>query len=136
MLRGKRRLRTAMTMYFSAAIDRYFAAWILPDTWDAAHDMYKFYLFVYAVHFYSKRVNRNLDRARRRGDRNPRTFDESAMRTKIKRAIDRNHPRFDKARAVKIAEERAKAAMQILECLAAVQEWFPCIESTWQPHLR
>ncbi len=46
--------------YFTPMIDKYFANWILKETWDTLHgsDVDRFYLFVKALSFYSKPVTR------------------------------------------------------------------------------
>jgi hypothetical protein len=45
-----------MSIYFSKTVDRYFLAWIGPDTWDSFHplDMERFYKFVKAIKRYSR----------------------------------------------------------------------------------
>ena len=114
-------------MYFTPAIDKYFANWITADTWHTGHwaDEERFYLFVKAVDFYSRALKRK-ERAEDNGDRppaaqiqpkarNPRTYQEKAMREKIFLAVQRNHPKFDKVYAQKLAEEHASKAILILD---------------------
>ncbi|MBN2591727.1 MAG: hypothetical protein JXA96_17810, partial [Sedimentisphaerales bacterium] len=42
--------------YFTKAIDKYFASWILCDTWPTNHplDMERFYRFIIAIHHFSR----------------------------------------------------------------------------------
>ena len=113
--------------YFTPAIDKYFAKWIINDTWSTGHwaDEERFYLFVKAVDFYTRALKPNLQ-VDGNGDRppishfqpkvrNPRTCDEKSMREKILLAVQRNHPGFDEAYAETLAREYAGKAILILD---------------------
>jgi len=147
--------------YFTKAIDKYFASWILPDTWHTAHpsDMAKFYRFVIAIDHFSKPIRRPPlylndphlakypERLRLRKaktivgtDRNPRTYDEKALKEKILLAVERNHPNFDKEYAEKLVDEDkyVEKAMIILDALWAVKQiGFPHRNiQEWEPPLK
>jgi hypothetical protein len=123
--------------YFTPAIDKYFASWILRDTWHTGHplDMARFYCFVRAVDHFSGPIKRKLDlddphlanypeelrpkfaRHLAGSDRNPRTYDEKALKEKIVLAVKRNHPEFDEIRAAELADKFVAKAMIILPAL-------------------
>jgi len=97
-------------LYFTPTIDKYLAYWLLcSDTWWKDED--NFWGFILALNHYSKPVkdktltpdDHSLARfskrsriflANRRTLRNPRTYDETALKKKILLAIERNHPGF------------------------------------------
>ena len=109
-----------MSDYFSSEIDKYLAAWILPDTWHKGHatDEQRFFMFVKALHHY--------DYANR--------FDEPALRDKLFAAVERNH-KFNREAAQKIVANRVSEARTILDFLNATCKFpDPDIES-WTPPL-
>ena len=117
--------------YFTPAIDKRFANWILPDTWHTFHlaDMTRFYAFVAAIDRFSTKTSYRRVRARDLGfedgdpDReiimppqsHPRTHDSAAMREKILTAVERNHPNFHRPEAERLAQKFTDMAMTILE---------------------
>lgn len=141
--------------YFTKAIDRYFAAWILPDTWESGHpsDTNKFYRFVYALHKFSKRVKvgtlplddpslENLHPSIKSQhatitERNPRTYDKKAFREKVLKAVNHNH-KIDSKYAEERVDEFTEKAFAFLDALHAVDEaCFPDWEiKTWDPPLK
>jgi len=127
--------------YFTKVIDKYFASWILPDTWSTSHpsDLGRFYLFVYAIHKLSKPAVRRIPlddpdlvglpsglKKYRSKIKSPhrRTYDENAMRMKICMAIEKNH-HYSEHDAKKLADKYAKMAIDFLEALQAVKGRFP-----------
>lgn len=142
-------------MYFARVIDKYFAAWILRDTWYTGHplDMERFYLFVYALHKLSKPIKMHSynpdDPAiqdlpqhikEKRSivyERNPRTYDRDNFRKKLLRAIHNNHG-FDPVYAEQCADEFTEKAMIFLDALEAVKKkGYPNFYITeWKPFLK
>ena len=129
--------------YFTPAIDKYFASWILPDTWHTGHplDNYRFYRFVIAIDHFSKSIKRkplelNDPRLTKYtleerpyhakrivgSDRNPRTYDEKALKEKILLAVKRNHSNFNEKYAEELIDGYVKKAMIILDALWAVKQ--------------
>lgn len=113
--------------YFTPAIDKYFAAWILPTTWyKPDYDEERFFRFVLALDRYSRPVkNTHMAdsdakpaRSIHNGGllRNPRTYDQGAMKRKILQAVKQNH-NFHKAQAERYASRFASEARLILDCL-------------------
>lgn len=148
-----------MKYYFTKTIDKYFASWILADTWHTGHpsDMAKFYRFVIAIDHFSKCIQLpplDLDDpclakypARSRPKlakikvglaRNPRTYDEKALKEKILLAVERNYPDFNETYAAELVDEYVKKAMIILDALWAVKKiGFPRIDiQKWEPPLK
>jgi len=81
-------------MYFTPAIDKYFAYWILKDTWYTSQDIEdNFYRFVLSLHYFS--------RSSKNGDRNPRTYNKQNLIEKILLAVKRNHESFDEKYSVR-----------------------------------
>ena len=115
--------------YFTPMIDKYFADWILKETWNSSHplDMKRFYTFVVAVHRLSKQ-----------GDEILCTYNEDTIKDSIVTAVQRNHPGFAEDDLGRLAEERTRTAMQILDCLSATEgEDFPSSTMIeWKPPLR
>lgn len=126
--------------YFTKSIDKYFASWILHDTWHTSHplDNDRFYRFVIAIDHFSKPIKRpplepNDPRLAKYppeerpyyaklivgSDRNPRTYDEKTLKEKILLAVKRNHPKFDEKYAAELVEEYVTKAMIILDALWA-----------------
>jgi hypothetical protein len=114
--------------YFTKAIDKYFANWILTDTWFTHHesDDNRFYRFVLALDFFSRPI-RNAHWQDKYKDgfrsiynkgllRNPRTSDSVVLKKKIILTVQRNH-NFNDAELVKYADEFANRAIIILDCL-------------------
>jgi len=145
--------------YFTKSIDKYFACWILPDTWHTGHpsDMDRFYRFVIAIDHFSKPLKRPpLDLndpyltkypAKLRPkfaklctgtDRNPRTYDEKALKQKILLAVKRNYPDFNETYAAELVDEYVEKAMTILRALWAVKRiGFPDrYIKQWEPPLK
>ena len=145
--------------YFTKAIDKYFASWILPDTWHTNHpsDMARFYRFIIAINHFSKPIKlKPLDlndpslakypegkRAKFAkilvgSEHNPRTYDEKALKGKIILAVERNHPNFDKRYAEQLVDEHVKKAIIILDALWGVKKiGFPHLEiQRWKPPLK
>jgi len=145
--------------YFTPAIDKYFASWILPDTWYTSHDddLAKFYRFVIAIdHFSKRKKNPPLDlndpclaeypersrpkmaRVATGHSRNPRTYEERALKEKILLAVERNHPDFDKTSATEFINRYVEKAMIMLDALWLVKEiGFPNREiRRWEPPLQ
>jgi hypothetical protein len=97
-------------VYFTPVIDKYLTYWLLcSDTW--WKDEYNFWMFVLALNYYSKSLKdkaltpedpslahlpegNRIFFANKRTLRNPRTCDETTLRSKILLAIERNHPGF------------------------------------------
>ena len=145
--------------YFTPSIDKYFAAWILRDTWDSGHplDMQRFYRFVRAIDHFSKAIRRPpLDLndpilsdypAKLRAkfaktivgfDRNPRTYDEDGLKKKIVLAVRRNHENFNKTHVEEQAAEFAERGMLILDVLWAWKQMpFPDEKiRKWEPDFK
>ena len=127
--------------YFTPAIDKYFASWIIRDTWHSGHpeDMDRFYRFIIAINHFSKPIKHKLGldnpylskypkilrpkMAKIIGgsEPNPRTYDEKALKQKILLAVKRNHPNLDETYAAELIEEYVEKAMIILRALWAVK---------------
>lgn len=140
--------------YFTPAIDKYFAAWILPDTFDTDQDLAKFHLFVYAVHHFSKPIGSYplpLDdpsleqypehlrpKFAKRTAPNPRTHDKKGMQKKILLAIKNNHKDCDEQWAMEFAADRSDKAMMYLKFLEDVKHsGFPCDDvQNWKPDIK
>ena len=136
-------------VYFTPAIDRYCASWILPETWytGGQDDQDRFYRFVLAVNLYSRPVrNRHVaDDAvkparsiHNRGLlRNPRTYDQQAMKRKIILAVRRNHT-FNEGELEKYAVEFAREAIKTLDCLwvAKTGPIGDIVTRKWEPPLK
>lgn len=145
--------------YFTPAIDKYFAAWILPDTWYTDHpsDIANFYRFVRAIDHFSKPIKNppldlndpNLSKYSERlrpkmaqilvgFGRNPRTYDKKALKEKILLAVKRNHPNFDETYAAELVDEYVEKAIVFLDALWAVKKiGFPDINiRNWEPEFK
>ena len=145
--------------YFTPAIDKYFASWILPRTWNTPHpcDQSRFYRFIVAIDHFSKPIKRrpldvndphlaqypaelraDMAKALVGKDRNPRTSDERLLKQRIALAVKRNHPDFDETYAAKIIDSYIKKAMVILDALWAVRQiGFPRRDiQKWDPPLK
>jgi len=106
--------------YFTPTIDKYLTYWLLcSDTWWKDEDNFK--MFILALNYYSRPLKdkaltpddpllahlpeRNrIFFANRRTLRNPRTADETALRSKILLAIERNHLGFVKGSSYDVNE--------------------------------
>lgn len=141
--------------YFTPAIDKYLASWILPDTWYTDQDIEeRFYCFVMAINRYSKDIlaeQLGLDdpdlaqypiglrkKLSKTKSRNPRTCDKNNLIEKLMLAVERNHPNFDKQYAADLIDELADKAMIILEALYfAKKAGFPNEKiRRWNPPLK
>jgi len=144
--------------YFTKTIDKYFASWILPGTWHTKHwfDMARFYRFVFAIDYFSKPIESRTinynDPAHAKcpecvqsklakfssDSRNPRTFDEQALKKNIMLAVKRNHTNFDETYAEKLIDNYVKKAIIILDALWAVKYiGFPQRDiQKWEPPLK
>jgi hypothetical protein len=145
--------------YFTPTIDKYFAAWVLRDTWDSGHplDMQNFYRFVRAIDHFSKAIRRSpLDlndpilsnypeklwpkfaKTSVGFDRNPRTYDEDGLKKKIVLAVRRNHENLSKTYVEEQAVEFVKRAMLILDVLWAWKQMpFPDQKiQKWEPDFK
>ena len=125
-----------MQLYFAPAIDKYFAAWILPSTWYTSdqRDDARFYRFVMAVFTFSNSKKRSREHD---ASAHPRLYDERSMRENIFKAAISNH-RFNKKAAVEQAEQYATKAMLILDFLWTIKkEGFPLRPiQKWDPPLK
>jgi len=124
--------------YFTRVIDKYFANWILKETWYKPNDMERFWLFIYAIDRLSRRVKVGTlasddptiaafpEDLRRRfaivKAPHPRTYKADELKQKILLAVKRNHEGFDPDYAEKHVSELVKKAMIVLEALRAVRE--------------
>ena len=141
--------------YFTPAIDKYLASWILPDTWGTDQDIEdRFYCFVMAINRYSKDIlveQLGLDdpalaqypiglrkKFYKIKSRNPRTSDKDNLKYKLLLAVERNHPNFDKQVASDLIDELADKAMIILDALYfAKKAGFPNENiQRWNPLLK
>ncbi len=145
--------------YFTPTIDKYLTYWLLcSDTW--WKDEYNFWGFILALNYYSKPFKdkeltpddpslahlSERDRiffANRRTLRNPRTYDETALRSKILLAIERNDLGFVKGSSYNVNEIVTKLcnkAMIVLDVLwlAKQKRIFPNahIEKMMKLHLK
>jgi len=145
--------------YFTPAIDKYFAAWILRDTWDSEHpiDTQRFNRFIRSINHFSKDKRRPpLDhndpilseypeelrplyaKTCVGYDRNPRTYDKVGLKKNIVLAVRRNHKNFNETYVEKKAADFAERAMWILDVL---WDWkqlpFPDEKiRKWEPDLK
>lgn len=124
--------------YFTPAVDKYFAAWILKSTCFTGHpfDERRFYRFVLAVHKLSKPVavrDEDGNLVDNRG-RNPRTHDKAQFRAKIVEAVNRNGG-FDADHLEIYASEYADRAMMLLEFLWETRHGLPRVDQ-WNPPLK
>ena len=145
--------------YFTPAIDKYFASWILPRTWDTSNqsDQSEFYRFVVAIDHFSKPIKRrpldvndprlaqyppdlrpDMAKVLVGKDRNPRTCDARSLKQKIALAVKRNHPDFNETYAATLIDTYVEKAMIILDALWAIREiGFPHRDiQKWQPPLK
>lgn len=112
-----------MDTCFSPEIDKYFAAWILPDTWnktDHPSDCKRFHMFVKALDHYEFE-NRH---------------DESLLREKIVAAVLRNHNNVSREGAQDIIEPLVLLASNLLEFLSDTREFPDPNVDAWEPPLR
>lgn len=110
-----------MGAYFSPQIDKYFAAWILPDTWHKSHwaDESRFYKFIKALDYYQ----------------DPERLNEARLQEKILSAVKQNHT-FDPQVAEEIINQRVLDAREILDFLDETRD-FPDPETeVWEPQLK
>ena len=106
--------------YFTKGSDKYFASWILQDTWHTPQDIEdNFYRFIIAIHHCSKSYSTRKLKATGVLERHPRTYDKNALIDNILLAIKRNHENFDHEYAKQLVLELAEKAIIILDAL-----WF------------
>ena len=145
--------------YFTPAIDKYFASWILPRTWATSHpsDQSRFYRFVVAIDHFSKPIKRRpldlndphlaqypaelrpaMAKMLVGKGRNPRTSDERSLKKKILLAVKRNHPDFNETYAAKLIDSHVEKAMIVLDALWAIRAiGFPHRDiQKWEPPLK
>jgi len=142
--------------YFTPLIDKYFARWILADTWHTndQSDMDRFWLFIYAIDRISRAITvetLSLDdptlekypkRLRPRFAKvkapNPRTYKAGELKRKILLALERNYEGFDPDYAEEHISGLVEKAMIVLEALRAVRELRYPNESVrkWNPPLK
>lgn len=106
--------------YFTPAIDKYLAYWILQDTWYTPQDIEdNFYRFVIAIDHFSKSYTTRMRRLKGVSERHNRTCNKKTFIEKVLLAIKRNHENFDEQYATKLVTKLADKAMIILDAL-----WF------------
>lgn len=108
--------------YFTKEVDKYLAAWILPDTWNSAHplDLGRLYHFAKAIHYYEVKCS------------------VKDIKERILRAIERNHSGYNKSKAQEDATYYAEKISVILVFFWTSKEKYvpdPEIES-WEPPLK
>lgn len=106
--------------YFTRAIDKYLAYWILQDTWYTPQDIEdNFYRFVIAIDHFSKSYTTRRRRRTSVPERHNRTCNKKTFVEKVLLAIKRNHENFDELYATELVTKLADKAMIILDAL-----WF------------